>query len=198
MAPRVLWWRPMKLMGLVVLVGLCRVATAGPARDTIGPFLMWIGGSLHYEHRAADSNLGLTPRASVTPGVVIGADEDAEFTRVTGIVGVRRHWTHAYLEAAAGWSAFRHARVLGPDDEHFGIHWDHGPRFYGELAAGVQALRSGRYVDDYDRRHGITYDVYPAGELAVGARFGPVDVSLFTPGFGLGLRIGGVLDVSVG
>jgi hypothetical protein len=158
----------MKWMGLAVLVGLCRVAAAEPARDTIeidgeilGPFLVWIGGSLHYEHRAADSNLGLTLRAGVTPGVVIGADEDAEFTRVTGIVGVRRHWTHAYLEAAAGWSGFRHDRVLGPDDEHFGIRWNHVPDL----------------------------------EVELGVRLGPVDVGLFVAPIGLGVRLGAAFEV---
>jgi hypothetical protein len=154
----------MRASVVVIAIALARVAAA----DTIqidgevmaGP-IVWLGGSVHAEHRLAGSRFGLTLRGGVTPGGYLGDDGNAGFVRFTGVVGARMHW---------------------------------GPQFYGELAAGVQALRSGRYVDDYDRRYGITYDVYPAGELAVGARFGPVDVSLFTPGFGLGLRVGGAFD----
>lgn len=82
-------------------------------------------------------------------------------------------------------------RVMGT----VGLRWHFGPHLYLEGSIGVQALRSGRYVDDYDHVHGIEYDIVPDLEGAFGARLGSVDISLFTPHFGIGLRIGGAFDL---
>jgi hypothetical protein len=82
-------------------------------------------------------------------------------------------------------------RVMGA----FGLRWHFGNYVYLEGSIGMQAFRFDRYVDDYDIRTGIHYDLAPDLEVAFGARLGPVDISLFTPHFGLGVRLGGAFDL---
>ncbi len=123
------------------MTGLCRIARAGDGTDTVqvdgealaSPIDPWIGGSLHYEHRFADSDFGLTLRGGVTAGEVI-LDSGDSFTRVIGIVGLREHWGRFYFEASAGWAGLRRPRVADPEASiQLGVRWDHGPDFELEI-----------------------------------------------------------------
>lgn len=153
------WW--------VLLIGLCRVAQAEPARDTLGfggealggP-VVWLGGSVKFEHRFEDSSVGLVIRGGAATGVVIIADEGGEFTRFKGTVGVRRHWDVGYIGAEAGWVGIRE------------------PRFR-----------------DGDEVHGIKWSSIPDLELEAGLQIDPVDVGIFVAPIGAGVRLGFAFDL---
>lgn len=118
----------------IVAIVAPTTAAAEPASDTVmldghaylsffGPMA---GGSIHLEHRFADSPIGLTLRASGSSGAT---REGRDFGWFAGLAGFRRHWGDAYLEVEAGWAGLRDGRTTDDfsDAIHYGVEWHNLP-----------------------------------------------------------------------
>jgi hypothetical protein len=127
------------LRSLSILAVLATGAAAAPGPDTlmldthaymsfIGPIA---GGSLHYEHRFEQSNVGVTVRASGSTGQDLDDDCGGAFTLWSGLVGLRRHWDPAYGELEVGFEGLREARSIDIDDNFHGVAWHSLPELQG-------------------------------------------------------------------
>ena len=140
------------LRATIVLIALCRTAAADHGAETVevdgealaSPLDPWIGGSLHYEHRFADSKYGLTLRGGVATGEDV-LDDGKSFTKVSGIIGLREHWGLVYFEASAGWTGIRRTRFADGEAQR-GTHWDHGPDFEVEVGRRIGPVNLGVFA----------------------------------------------------
>jgi len=116
---------------VALLAGTTAADTGGEALTVDSHFYgaffgAMVGGSLHFEHRPADSTVGFTLRASGSAGA---AYDEGQFSWFTALVGLRRHWDAGYFEIEAGWAGLRNGRATDDFDEgrHYGVVWHHLP-----------------------------------------------------------------------
>jgi hypothetical protein len=126
------------LRSLSILALACSTAAAAPETDTltlagqaymsfIGPMA---GGSIHYEHRPADSNVGVTLRADAWTGDD-AEDDSGPYSVFGGLAGLRRHWDPAYAELEVGVEGLRQGRSVDIDDRKYGVRWATLPELQG-------------------------------------------------------------------
>jgi len=122
-----------------MLVG--STAAAAPAVDTVtldgqfelGPIAPMVEGSIHYEHRFADSSVGLTVRGMGGVGAYLD-DSATTFSSWSGLVGIRKHGElHGYGELEVGVIGLRNDRSIGDELEHYGVEWHVLPAAQGTL-----------------------------------------------------------------
>jgi hypothetical protein len=143
LASPVLKTRPMlRLVSIVaaLVAGVGR-ADAGDLVEVDGeafasPFDPWLGASLHYEHRFADSQYGVTFRGSAHLGVE-PLNDDLNFTMFDALVGLREHWGNLHFEAAIGVG-------IGHDADE--TAWGGGPAFEIEVGHTIGPVEVSLYA----------------------------------------------------
>jgi hypothetical protein len=160
------------LLALVLLVS--GAASAGEPVDTlqldgelfINSEIPWIGGSLHYEHRFADSPAGLTLRGSVTPGDAIDSEGDGSFVRYAALAGVRGHADRFYGEASLGWLGLRTPATHDVEFGNSGVRWASVVELDLQLGCRIGPVDAGLFVPVF-----LDQPFLPGIGLRIGAAF---------------------------